>query len=38
MPSCPVILRDGQSTQYVAATDPVTGESVRLDVALTVLK
>ena len=34
----PLVLRDGQSTQYVAATDPVTGESVRLDVALTVLK
>src|SRR6185295_9655529 len=34
----PVILRDGQTTQYVVATDPVNGESVRLDVALTVLK
>ena len=33
-----LILRDGQTTQYVSATDPVTGESVRLDVALSVLK
>jgi hypothetical protein len=34
----PVILRDGQSAQFVAASDPVTGESVRIDVALRVLK
>ena len=34
----PLVLRDGQTTQYVAATDPVTGESVRLDVTLSVLK
>jgi hypothetical protein len=29
-----LILRPGQTAQYVAATDPVTGESVRVDVAL----
>ncbi len=34
----PLVLRDGQTTQYVAATDPVTGESVRIDVALSVIK
>jgi type II secretory pathway component GspD/PulD (secretin) len=33
-----VILRNGQSMQYVAATDPVSGESVRIDVTLAVLK
>lgn len=32
------ILRDGQTVQYTAATDPVSGEVVRIDVALTVLK
>ena len=30
-------LRDGQSQHYVAAADPVTGETIRVDVALTVL-
>ena len=30
-------LRDGQSQQYVAAADPVTGETIRVDVTLTVL-
>lgn len=34
----PLVLRDGQTTQYVAATDPVTGESIRIDVALSVIK
>jgi hypothetical protein len=33
-----VILRDGQTSQYVAATDPVTGESARIEVALSVVK
>jgi len=33
-----LILRDGQSVQHVAATDPVTGESVRVDVALSLPK
>jgi hypothetical protein len=29
-----LLLREGQTVQHVAATDPVTGESVRVDVAL----
>lgn len=33
-----VVLRDGQSTQYIAATDPVTGETVKIDVTLNVVK
>lgn len=33
-----LILRDGQTSQYTAATDPVTGEIVRVDVTLTVPK
>jgi hypothetical protein len=33
-----VVLRDGQSTQFVAATDKITGERVKIDVALTVMK
>ena len=32
-----LLLRDGQSQQYVAAADPVTGETIRVDVTLTVL-
>lgn len=32
------ILRDGQSAQYTVATDPVSGEVVKIDVTLTVLK
>jgi hypothetical protein len=32
------ILRDGQSAQYTAATDPVIGEVVKIDVTVTVLK
>ena len=32
-----LLLRDGQTTQYTAATDRLTGETVRLDVTLTVL-
>jgi len=33
-----VVLRDGQSTQFVAATDKITGETVKVDVRLTVVK
>jgi type II secretory pathway component GspD/PulD (secretin) len=33
-----VILRDGQTVEYVAATDRVTGETARIGVKLTVLK
>ena len=33
-----VVLRDGQSTQFVAATDKITGETVKVDVRLTVMK
>jgi hypothetical protein len=32
------MLRDGQSTQYTAATDPVSGEVLKIDVTLTVVK
>ena len=32
-----LVLRDGQSRQYTAAADRVTGESIRVDVTLTVL-
>jgi Flp pilus assembly secretin CpaC len=33
-----VLLRDGQSTQYVAATDPVNGDLLKIDVTLNVVK
>jgi type II/III secretion system protein len=33
-----VVLRDGQSTQFVAATDKITGEVVKIDVTVTVSK
>jgi hypothetical protein len=33
-----LILRDGQSSQFTAATDRITGELVRVDVTLTVVK
>lgn len=33
-----MILRDGQTTQFTAAIDKVTGESTRVDVTLTVVK
>ena len=33
-----LVLRDGQTMQYVAATDPVTGESARIEATLTVMK
>ena len=32
------VLRDGQSVQAVAATDPVTGEVVKIDVTMNVVK
>jgi hypothetical protein len=31
-------LRDGQTAQYAMATDPVTGEVLKVDVTLTVIK
>jgi hypothetical protein len=33
-----ILLRDGQTAQYVTATDPVSGDVTKLDVALNVLK
>jgi Bacterial type II and III secretion system protein len=33
-----LILRDGQTMQYASATDPVTGEVMKIDVTLTVAK
>jgi Flp pilus assembly secretin CpaC len=33
-----LFLRDGQSTQYTAATDPITGEVLKIDVTLNVVK
>jgi hypothetical protein len=32
------VLRDGQSMQYASATDPISGEVVRVDVTLTMAK
>lgn len=32
------LLRDGQTTQYTSATDPVSGEVMKIDVRLDVLK
>ena len=32
-----LVLRDGQSRQYLAAADPVSGETIRVDVTLTVV-
>lgn len=32
------LLRDGQTTQYTSATDPVTGELMKIDVTLNVMK
>jgi hypothetical protein len=31
------VLRDGQSRQYLAAADRISGENIRVDVTLTVL-
>lgn len=33
-----LVLRDGQTAQLVAATDPVTGEVIKVDVTLTVVR
>jgi hypothetical protein len=33
-----VLLRDGQTAQHTAATDPVSGEVLRIDVTVNVLK
>ena len=33
-----ILLRDGQSATYTSATDPVTGETLKVDVTLSVLK
>jgi hypothetical protein len=33
-----VVLRDGETTQYVTATDPVSGEVLKIDVTLNVIK
>jgi len=33
-----MVLKDGQTAQFTTATDKVTGESVRVDVTLTVVK
>ena len=33
-----VVLRDGQTSQLTTAADPITGETMRVDVALTVIK
>ncbi len=33
-----LVLRDGQSRQYTTATDRISGESIRVDVTLTVLE
>jgi len=32
------VLRDGQSVQTIASTDPVTGEVVKIDVTMNVVK
>jgi hypothetical protein len=32
------LLRDGQTTQYTSATDPVTGELMKIDVTVNVMK
>lgn len=32
------VMRDGQTIQTIASTDPVTGEVVKIDVTLTVIK
>ena len=33
-----VLLKDGQTTQHTSATDSISGEVLRVDVTLTVLK
>ncbi len=33
-----ILLRDGQTAQYTTATDPITGDVLKIDATLTVLK
>ena len=33
-----ILLKDGQTAQYASATDPVSGETVKVDVTINVLK
>ena len=33
-----MLMRDGQTLQFGTATDKVTGETIRVDVTLTVVK
>jgi hypothetical protein len=33
-----ILLKDGQTAQYASATDPLSGETVKVDVTLNVLK
>jgi hypothetical protein len=33
-----LLLKDGQSATYTSAVDPVSGETIKVDVTLTVLK
>jgi hypothetical protein len=33
-----MILRDGQTMQYASATDPVSGEVMKIDVTLSLAK
>jgi len=33
-----ILLKDGQTAQYASATDPVSGETLKVDATLTVLK
>lgn len=33
-----ILLRDGQTTEYTSATDPVTGEVMKIEISLNVLK
>ena len=33
-----ILLKDGQTAQYASATDPVSGETLRVDATLNVLK
>ena len=33
-----LLLKDGQTAQYASATDPVSGETLKVDVTINVLK
>ena len=33
-----ILLKDGQTAQYASATDPVSGETLKVDVTINVLK